>query len=303
MDAGTTIIKTTLTAAKDSPVNVFADDTDILSLLIHHMTNSSTDVYNIYITNVKKEQRRECYNVTDTLNALENHVIKYLLFAHAFTGCDTTSAINNFGKTSLFKKLKDSVALTNIGDVFYEEFKTPEEIGNACTRFFEKMYSPSYQLPQIRKRSYDEIVRTDGASIGSLLLPPSTRAAYYHGLSVYHQIKVWKALSDTDLEPIQWGWKLRMNHSSQSWQVRNLVLVIFWRLFDVLVKKCLISIVLKGKLVLHARHHVKNVMVCFVTTRNRLEKRIITIILLKVVILDIFLMHFCKIIYYCSYIV
>ena len=118
MDAGTTIIKTTLTAAKDSPVNVFADDTDILSLLIHHMTNSSTDVYNIYITNVKKEQRRECYNVTDTLNALENHVIKYLLFAHAFTGCDTTSAINNFGKTSLFKKLKDSVALTNIGDVF-----------------------------------------------------------------------------------------------------------------------------------------------------------------------------------------
>ena len=216
MDAGTTIIKTTLTAAKDSPVNVFADDTDILSLLIHHMTNSSTDVYNIYITNVKKEQRRECYNVTDTLNALENHVIKYLLFAHAFTGCDTTSAINNFGKTSLFKKLKDSVALTNIGDVFYEEFKTPEEIGNACTRFFEKMYSPSYQLPQIRKRSYDEIVRTDGASIGSLLLPPSTRAAYYHGLSVYHQIKVWKALSDTDLEPIQWGWKLRMNHSSQS---------------------------------------------------------------------------------------
>ena len=24
-----------------------------------------------------------------------------------------------------------------------------------------------------------------------------------------HQIKVWKALNDTDLEPTQWGWKLR----------------------------------------------------------------------------------------------
>ena len=143
MDTDTTIIKTALTVAKDSPVNVFADDTDILSLLIHHMTNSSTDMYNIYITNVKKEQRRECYNVTDILNALENHVIKYLLFAHAFTGCDTTSAIHNFGKTSIFKKLKDSVALTNIGDDFYEEFKTPEEIGNACIHFFEKMYPPS----------------------------------------------------------------------------------------------------------------------------------------------------------------
>ena len=147
MDADTTIIKTALTVAKGSPVNVFADDTDILSLLIHHMANSSTDMYNIYITNVKKEQRRECYNVTDILNALENHVIKYLLFAHAFTGCDTTSALHNFGKTSIFKNLKDSVALTNIGDVFYEEFKAPEEIGNACIYFFKRMYSPSDRLP------------------------------------------------------------------------------------------------------------------------------------------------------------
>ena len=61
MDAETTIIKTALTAAKDSPVNVFADDTDILSLLIHHITNSSTDMYNIYITNIKKNKEE---NVT-----------------------------------------------------------------------------------------------------------------------------------------------------------------------------------------------------------------------------------------------
>ena len=76
MDADTTIIKTALTTANDFPVNVFAYDTDILSLLIHHITNSSTDMYNNCIINVKKEQRRECYNVTDILNALENHVIK-----------------------------------------------------------------------------------------------------------------------------------------------------------------------------------------------------------------------------------
>ena len=76
MDADTTIIKTALTTATDFPVNVFAYDTDILSLLIHHITNSSTDMNNNYIINVKKEQRRECYNVTDILNALENHVIK-----------------------------------------------------------------------------------------------------------------------------------------------------------------------------------------------------------------------------------
>ena len=94
-----------------------------------------------------------------------------------------------------------------------------------------------------------------------------------------------------------------MNHSSQSWEIRNLVLVTFWRLFDVLVNKCVIGVVLVGKLVLHARHHVKNVMVWFAITRNRLKKRTITMILIKVVIKEIFLIHFCEIIYCCSYIV
>ena len=58
MDADTRITKTAITAAKDSPVHALADDTDILSLLIYHMTNSSTDMYNIYIT-CKKGTRKK----------------------------------------------------------------------------------------------------------------------------------------------------------------------------------------------------------------------------------------------------
>ena len=101
------------------------------------------------------------------LNTLENHVIKYLMFAHAFTGCDTTSAIHNFGTNSIFRKLKDPVALTNIGNALYEELQTkkiPEEKEiSFCLHFFETMYSPPDQLPQIRKRRYDEMVRRDRA--------------------------------------------------------------------------------------------------------------------------------------------
>ena len=39
----------------------------------------------------------------------------------------------------------------------------------------------------------------------------------------------------------------------------------------------------------------------FCNNSEKIEER--TMILMKVVILDLFLMHFCKIIYYCSYIV
>ena len=89
------------------------------------------------------------------------------MFAHALTGCDATSALKNFRKTFIFKKLRDSIALTNIGDVFYEEFKTHEEIDNACIHFFEEMFLLSDQMPQTRKRRYDEMDRKDRARINS----------------------------------------------------------------------------------------------------------------------------------------
>ena len=53
------------------------------------------------------------------------------------------------------------------------------------------------------------MIRTDPAKINPSLLAPSPRAACYHGVCVYHQIKVRKTYSETDLELIQWSWKLK----------------------------------------------------------------------------------------------
>ena len=39
------------------------------------------------------------------------------------------------------------------------------------------------------------------------LLSPSPRAAYHHSLRVYHQLKVWRTLSNSDLKPLSWGWQ------------------------------------------------------------------------------------------------
>ena len=41
------------------------------------------------------------------------------------------------------------------------------------------------------------------------LLPPSPRAAFFHGVRVHHQIVVWKDLSDVNKEPLRWGWKIQ----------------------------------------------------------------------------------------------
>ena len=42
-------------------------------------------------------------------------------------------------------------------------------------------------------------------------LPPTPRAAYYHGLRVHLQVVTWESTGEIDLDPLEWGWKLNEN--------------------------------------------------------------------------------------------
>ena len=89
----------------------------------------------------KGTKQWECFNIKDITNNLDPSVIQYLLFAHAFNGYDTTSAIYKFGKIAIFKKTHDSNHLKNLAAEFYNNHKLSEDIGNTATRFFECLYS------------------------------------------------------------------------------------------------------------------------------------------------------------------
>ena len=52
------------------------------------------------------------------------------------------------------------------------------------------------------------MVLSDRASIDPALLSPSPRAAYYHGLRVYQQMNIWRKLSNDDIDPLSWRWKI-----------------------------------------------------------------------------------------------
>ena len=110
-------------------------------------------------------------------------------------------------KTAIYRKIEASPDLQSIVHQFYEE-KSPEEIGNATIRFFELLHSPSDPLSVIRKSKYKQMVLSRRANIDPSTLPPSQRAAYFHGLRVYHQVKVWRDLRDSDFMPLNWGWQI-----------------------------------------------------------------------------------------------
>ena len=116
-------------------MSVFSHDTDVLCLLVHHFEKCPTD-HNVYLANmthiyIKKNKQTEYIRVKDVIEKSGDHIVDYLLFAHAFRGCDTTSTIHKFGKIGLFKKLSTSSALRKTAATFHED-KLPEEVGNTC---------------------------------------------------------------------------------------------------------------------------------------------------------------------------
>lgn len=208
-DADTTIVKKAL-EVRDKPVTIFSDDTDVLCLLLHHedIANNPKPIFLKNMTCRKENESRQSYKIQDIVNQADPIHTKYSLFEHGFTGSDTTSTIYNFGKVQILQKLKKSSKLRELADKFYLDDITSDDIGKATVRFFELMHSPTSNLQEIRKQKYDSMVAGNRAKIDPALLPPSPRAAFFHGLRVYHQIRVWRKLSDTDLEPLSWGWKL-----------------------------------------------------------------------------------------------
>ncbi len=86
-----------------------SDDTDILCLLLHH-SDHGKDSQNIFMKNMtckNDTDKRLSYNIHDIITKTDPLHLKYILFAHAFTGCDTTSSIYNFGKIAILTKLKN----------------------------------------------------------------------------------------------------------------------------------------------------------------------------------------------------
>ena len=96
-DADTTIVKTAL-AISDEPVTVMSDDTDIMVLLLHHVYFHHPDC-NIFLKSMKTQndtEKRLIYSINDIIASCDKVHIQNILFAHSFTGYDTTTSIYRF---------------------------------------------------------------------------------------------------------------------------------------------------------------------------------------------------------------
>ena len=100
-------------------------------MLVHHSSNTN---YSLFFTTSKGS-----YNVKRIQECLSENQRKYLLFCHAFTGCDTVSAIAGHGKATLYDKLCVGDVNKHM-DIFLDVRATKDDVIRNGIAIFQYIY-------------------------------------------------------------------------------------------------------------------------------------------------------------------
>lgn len=133
---------------------------------------------------------------------------KYLPILHAFTGCQTTSAIYNYGKISIINSFMKSMDVMKIWlDLFNNPANEIDGIATAGNFLFYKIYklTDATSLCQSRHKVYHRVCASKKNKITPALLPPTDNAAKFHSLRVFYQVQLWTG--NREINPTYWGWK------------------------------------------------------------------------------------------------
>ncbi|GBM10481.1 hypothetical protein AVEN_109288-1 [Araneus ventricosus] len=110
------------------PVIVIGERIDIFVILIGIFTFD-----NVYF--LKPGKGKSAEKIFSPHTALEKTIADNILFIHAMSGCDTTSALFNYGKMKFVQTLKNNPDLLKVIEIFKNPDITPEAIVGAGNRF------------------------------------------------------------------------------------------------------------------------------------------------------------------------
>ncbi|CAH0757850.1 unnamed protein product [Diatraea saccharalis] len=197
-DADTLIVTTAIQkTASHETVLIVGEDVDLLVILMAYPNP------NVYLMKPGRNKIPTKYYNTNSL--LEPSVKEHILFLHAFSGCDTTSALYRIGKKKRFSILRKDIELKQLLKIF----KDPEADASALTDTGEKFMctlygDPSKTLNILRYERFAQATLKSAFNMANL--PPTADDAKHHTYRVYYQIQKWL---NNYKDPTHWGWKIQ----------------------------------------------------------------------------------------------
>ena len=190
-----------------------ADDTDIVVMLCFHYNTSLNNIFfcteRSEIQKVRAHKGRKYWRINQIADALQ--VSNHILFCHAWSGCDTTSAMYQQGKLKILELL-NSKDVQSQADYFGKLESTQTVIGEAGSKLAIKCYGGrnTDTLGRLRHAKYMHMI-VSSSSLQPERLPPTSRTIYYHALRVHFQVCQWKYLNLNILDVRECGWVKRDN--------------------------------------------------------------------------------------------
>nr|XP_018912013.1 PREDICTED: uncharacterized protein LOC109040498 [Bemisia tabaci] len=198
-DADLLIVQTAIEKAPDYPfVIIVGEDVDLL-ILMTALCKSN----NVFLMKPGKGKRPQMMYSLDSLN--DKSITESILFLHAFSGCDTTSAIFGHGKSKFVQTFQTYPNLQASTRIFYDLNAAPTAIADAGNNFLIRVYGCRDENVTLNSFRHQFFVRTAYRSSHNIAaLPPTEDAARQHSFRTYLQIQRWLG---NHKKPEEWGWK------------------------------------------------------------------------------------------------
>ena len=199
-DADTLIVREAIQTALSHTVEVRAEDTDVLCMLVAHCTPA--------LFAISFQTKSGCFEVNTIYNKLPDGKRKVLLLAHAFSGCDTTSSIFGIGKLKVLSKLSSDAAPVDAIATFHDLCRASKDsVGKAGIVIMQYLYGREFaSLAELRFQRYNKQMAK--GKLDPKRLPPTEQASIQHSLRVFLQWRDWTLLTSQSLDPRNYGWEL-----------------------------------------------------------------------------------------------
>jgi len=151
-DADVDIVSVALQhALAGTSVVVYCDDTDVLSMLLHHRSHIMSDV--CFWSEMKKTKAGDKrINVSDLQTHMGKELCESILVLHALGGCYTTSSIFGIGKGKILSKLGADSRFRSVIPVLQDQNAIREQVTEAGMQLLSVLYGgkPSDSLDSLR---------------------------------------------------------------------------------------------------------------------------------------------------------
>lgn len=209
-DADLLIVKTALNYAQLQNVEVIGEDTDLLVLLCYYFDRQAAN--NIFLRSDCRKTGGKAIKIWDiraTADILSESICSALPGFHSVTGCDTTSRLFGIGKGQALKKLISNQTMIEQASQLMSRSLTSDEVVNIGESIIVTLYGgqSGESLDNLRYRKFTAKVSAGIANscVQVQSLPPTSDAARFHSLRVYHQCQSWL---ENEMDPKEWGWRV-----------------------------------------------------------------------------------------------